>query len=91
MALRPTIGLITISTLLVGWQSANTAPNAVPLKPPAAAPQRTPARYPFSGGSFVTYNRALPAEVIEAASGQVPARPVLVWAGNEPASPGANK
>lgn len=91
MALRPTIGLIAISTLLVGWQSGNTVSDAAPPKPPAAAPQQAPIRYEFSGGSFVTFNRALPAEVIEAASGQAPARPVLVWAGNESAGRGARK
>jgi hypothetical protein len=91
MALRPTIGLIAISTLLVGWQSGNTVSDAAPPKLPAAAPQQVPIRYGFSGGSFVTFNRALPAEVIEAASGQTPARPVLVWAGNESAGRGTRK
>lgn len=70
--------------------AADPAPDARAAEPPALVPAApaavvAPARYEFSGGSFVTYNGELAPEVIEAASGQSPARPVFVWAGNDAA------
>ncbi|HEU4538505.1 MAG TPA: hypothetical protein VFS00_30500 [Polyangiaceae bacterium] len=70
--------------------AADPAPDARAAEPPALAPAApaavvAPARYEFLGGSFVTYNGELAPEVIEAASGRSPARPVFVWAGNDAA------
>jgi hypothetical protein len=96
MALQRTFGLIVVSTLFVGCQNDATSAATEPPESPAqsASEQAEPApptRHEFSGGSFVTYNKALPAEVIEAASGRAPARPVVVWAGYEAPSPKLGK
>jgi hypothetical protein len=94
MILRPTLGLLAVSALSLSCHDATDAANVTngaPTTPVTASesvteePPAPPTRYEFLGGSFVTYNRELAPEVIEAASGQVPARPVFVWAGNESA------
>ena len=101
MAFRPTSAALVLPMLWFGCQGEGLPPGDEPSPPEAAnavapalapppgpnqvTPGAAPTRYDFSGGSFVTYNRSLPGEVIEAASGHVPRRPVLVWAGNEPA------
>jgi hypothetical protein len=94
MILRPTLGLLAASALSLSCHDVpdvSDATNGAPATSVAAGdsvtevPPAPPTRYEFLGGSFVTYNRELAPEVIEAASGQVPARPVFVWAGNETA------
>jgi len=87
---------LAVPCLLVACSSSEPAPLAssptqakteAPAKADAPAAVRTGAdgslRIPFAGGSFATWNKEMPKELIEAAGGRTPERPVVVWAGND--------
>jgi hypothetical protein len=72
------VGAVALSTGCFSGDEGVEAPRAAQA---VRAPDGS-LRRPFLGGAFVTWNGEMPIEVDQAIAGEVPDRPVVVWAGN---------
>lgn len=72
-----------LAGLLMASCAGDTDP-AEPVRSEARQARDGSLRIPFLGGEFATWNSTFPPELEQAARGEKPDKPVIVWAGTEP-------